>query len=1025
MTSMLERLASLNPFHSSTPAWARDEDAWALAARKRNRMLAAKLKVKSGDGQSFVAATYHMPCLFDVPIQRQAKAIHAVLLRDALKMRFPEESALVLAGDFNTKPEDSELDLLKTGRLPESDVAWPPPREEGPDFASWQNGASLQLHSAYAAALSSEPEYTNYAWIEGSPTPFRATLDYIFTTSAIEVVQVLPLPQVPSGDPVLPTAEMLGCKALEKFSWVWNDAATELFDKMAKNWKKERAGSLRQMPMSCSSRPRFLDAETEGQLTIDVMRMGSMKGVVKVWYRTVDASGEAGVNYEKAFGELIFGDQEYRKSIDISIIPTPDGWNPLTEFQVKLFDPEDCNLGNYLHTCRVKLIDDDTFPSSKYFEELRRPGGIDEISSVGLFREYWKLCFTFRGIGSRTAVNLIFDQLKNAFRYYMLYLNMYMVDVLFNLQDEEAKHELILPSRVDTAYLVAVAYLLPTLVLHVWDIMRAVMDVEGRLQVLLKSYLFRRYLNYSEESRQSVAPPDMLVALGAGAEAAAKGYAHVMPLCQQVGQLGVFIYFTVSENPGATYLLMAMPSVMAVFLLWKLCMREDPAEPEVSAHSLAAEVCQRYRLVADYSKRSKVNDAFDELTETERADTVPLNVASVNNDYFPAWLGPLFVSAYIVIDAGKVFEGELSLGTFLATVAVMRDVSSEFGRLYHLILELADLMISIRQLTLYINKRTDLRPRKAVNRERRALTKEARNEVMRDATLKHPDGESTAFKTDLIPIKLVDVSYGWDPQKPIFKDVNISVPQGKLVAVMGAHGTGKATLLKLMGGTIFPNKGTVFVPAHLRMLHVTQEAVILNVSPWQNLTFGASNPDEVDPMRVRHICQRLRMKAVLEMIEDDLRRVEDPDAEKQKNLVFINSSWQDSLTYSEKVKICLARALLMNPNLMVLQRPLHHYDDATGDLVLNLLKEHVANRGLELPEDSILQRRPRSCFLTVESAKDAQAADAVWYIEQSSIRALKPEEVTDEFFTRRISRHGRNAVVEHNENNNNISNETC
>ena len=86
---------------------------------------------------------------------------------------------------------------------------------------------------------------------------------------------------------------------------------------------------------------------------------------------------------------------------------------------------------------------------------------------------------------------------RNAFRYYMLYLNMYMVDVLFNLQDEEAKHELILPSRVDTAYLVAVAYLLPTLVLHVWDIMRAVMDVEGRLQVLLKSYLFRRYLNYS------------------------------------------------------------------------------------------------------------------------------------------------------------------------------------------------------------------------------------------------------------------------------------------------------------------------------------------------------------------------------------------------------------------------------------------------------------------------------------------------------------------------------------------------
>ncbi|CAE6941479.1 ccr4 [Symbiodinium natans] len=185
------------------PQRARDEGAaWVLAARKQNRLLAARLKVKC-ESKSFIAATYHMPCLFDEPVQRQAKAIHAMLLRDALMLRFPQER-LVLAGDFNTKPEDSELEVLMEGQLSEMDVAWPAALEDqGLDFARWQAGP-LQLHNAYAHC---NLDYTNYAWIEGSPAPFRATLDYIFTTSPIEVVQVLTPPQVPLGAPVLPTAE--------------------------------------------------------------------------------------------------------------------------------------------------------------------------------------------------------------------------------------------------------------------------------------------------------------------------------------------------------------------------------------------------------------------------------------------------------------------------------------------------------------------------------------------------------------------------------------------------------------------------------------------------------------------------------------------------------------------------------------------------------------------------------------------------------------------------------------------------
>lgn len=48
-------------------------------------------------------------------------------------------------------------------------------------------------------------------------------------------------------------------------------------------------------------------------------------------------------------------------------------------------------------------------------------------------------------------------------------------------------------------------------------------------------------------------------------------------------------------------------------------------------------------------------------------------------------------------------------------------------------------------------------------------------------------------------------------------------------------------------------------------------------------------------------------------------------------------TWHEELTYSEKVKIHLARALIMNPEVMVLQRPLHHYDNAMAQKVLQAM----------------------------------------------------------------------------------------
>ena len=169
------------------------------------------------------------------------------------------------------------------------------------------------------------------------------------------------------------------------------------------------------------------------------MRLGSMKGTIKVRYYTEDGSAKAGLHYEAASGQVIFQDDEFRKSIEIKTVQSPY-WSPTLEFkaraglnlgtfsmemQVHLCDVSGAALGRYLKSCRVKVIDSDTFPSSKYEEQLRRgKKGVMEIRTLGLLFEYWKLCFLkLPGIGRRSVAVIFLDQFRNAYRVILLVLN--------------------------------------------------------------------------------------------------------------------------------------------------------------------------------------------------------------------------------------------------------------------------------------------------------------------------------------------------------------------------------------------------------------------------------------------------------------------------------------------------------------------------------------------------------------------------------------------------------------------------
>jgi len=344
---------------------------------------------------------------------------------------------------------------------------------------------------------------------------------------------------------------------------------------------------------------------------------------------------------------------------------------------------------------------------------------------------------------------------------------------------------------------------------------------------------------------------------------------------------------------------------------------------------------------------------------------------------------------------------ELGHGTFVTTLSVFNELSEDFSAGYKEMMQISSSAGTIRGVTEMLNRKTDLLCWKRVNRKRRASTTEARHEILTNDR-GHP------FPTDLIKFQFSDMGFQF-ADKPLLHDVNLSVSQGSIVAILGEHGGGRQTFLKLIGHEIFPTSGDLFIPTHLRILHVSQEVFVLDTSLLHNLTFGNPNADvEI----IMHLLERLGAHKLADGVRKDLEDMtsershltqdsqeaeeEDDHAcclgvdcckEEPSESLQNNKHWVDTLSYSETAKLHLARALLMNPEVMVLQRPLLHFNQHDQKDVLDLLHEHVGNRGFGLPSENMSMRRPRTVFLSVENQEQADRADVVWMVEGTGAKS--------------------------------------
>lgn len=376
------------------------------------------------------------------------------------------------------------------------------------------------------------------------------------------------------------------------------------------------------------------------------------------------------------------------------------------------------------------------------------------------------------------------------------------------------------------------------------------------------------------------------------------------------------LYFMLTLNPTIT-LISLIPLPFIAYLTYLLGKKIHNAFKNVQEKygeltTQAQESFSGLRVIRAYTRESHEEKLFEKISFEYLKRN--LKLAKIDAFFMPVLMLLVGLSQILVLLYGGnlVIKGEATLG----------DLTQFFIYLELLIWPVAA-----------IGWITNLVQRGAASAARLGKLMDMKTEVNED---------KNAVKSDVIrksEIKFKDVTFTYNKSKnPSIWNLNLNIPEGSTLGVVGAVGSGKTTIINLLTRLYDVDMGEIKLSEinikniqtrSLRemMAVVPQEPFLFSDSILNNIKFG--KPDAT-------IDEVIEISKKVKLYDEVLT------FENQFNTMLGERGI--TLSGGQKQRVAIARALMMNPKILILDDSLSAIDTQTEDYILNNLKEYYRDR---------------------------------------------------------------------------------
>lgn len=238
------------------------------------------------------------------------------------------------------------------------------------------------------------------------------------------------------------------------------------------------------------------------------------------------------------------------------------------------------------------------------------------------------------------------------------------------------------------------------------------------------------------------------------------------------------------------------------------------------------------------------------------------------------------------------------------------------------------------------------------------------NEIIQTEASIKDNPEAAEIKSFNNEISIENLSFSYDEQSEVLKNINLSIKKGKRIALVGMSGSGKSTLADLLIRFQDPTTGQIkldgidikkYKMKDLRQLFgiVTQEPILFHDSILNNIKFGLENVSEVAIMNAAKIAN-----------------AHDFILQTEHGYQTVIGDRGMKLSGGQRQRLTLARAILRNPQILIL-------DEATSSL------DSESEKAVQIALENIL--KDRTSVIIAHRLSTIQNADEIIVLDAGQI----------------------------------------